>query len=465
MGFFEDLFKKDHVRNHPLLSGWRNAPKVREALEKHAQELNKEDLLDEFSEQDLKNRNPYDTGDRAPQDVITASINAVRDMVGQFEWPIVPKISFNNFKDVKKAVSDPSRIVSGLAIYNLEFKTKTGVKVLATVPVSISRGEVIPPSTFDLNGETYIFAQSSINDIVKNRTIYKLDPMRGQFDPPMLPLDRQQALSQRNTSGWSPVENNLSKQRQVRMSRFKGVPVAYEAVKKHMDEAMEEGKDSFPKQYVDVLQNYILEHVSVAEYDQWYPVLVNDGYVLNQYGKGVNRGRNINAQMIEDGREDQLTSLRKELGYVQEAFSESKMDLYYAQTENREDDVEEITKEMLEIYHYMVDLHEKIESLEGQRTGNIGIQSQFLEEDLDDVEFELLDSDSSEDSGNVVYSGTKTPIEPGDSVKFMGYDGMIRGNVVEIVDPYLIVKSKGIEYRVVAEDVVPLPGTFKKMWA
>jgi len=42
---------------------------------------------------------------------------------------------------------------------------------------------------------------------------------------------------------------------------------------------------------------------------------------------------------------------------------------------------------------------------------------------------------------------------------------MIRGNVLEIQDPYLIVKSKGVEYRVMAEDVQPLPKTFKKMYA
>jgi hypothetical protein len=386
MGFFEDLLKKDYVKDHPMLSGYKNAHKVRESIQRHAQELEEDDLMDEFSENNLKTKNPYDTGDKAPKDVLASAFMAVRDMIGQFEWPMTPRISFNNFKDVKKAVNDPARIVSGLAVFNMEFKTKTGVSIKATVPVTISRGEAIPPSTMDYNGSTYIFAQSTVNDIVKDKTIFKLDQMRGQFSAPFMKEDRAQAVAQRNMSGWSPVENDTKKQRQIRMSRFKGIPVAYEAVKKDMDKAIEDGKDSFPKQYIDVLQNYVLNHISVAEYDQWYPALVNDGYVLNQYGKGVNRGRSISAQVL-DGAED-------------------------------------------------------------------------------DFEYELDDSDVEETSlGGTVYPGTKTPIEEGDSIKFMGNEGMIRGNVLEIQDPYLIVKSKGVEYRVMAEDVQPLPKTFKKMYA
>jgi hypothetical protein len=383
MGFFEDLFKKDHIKNHPLLSGYKNAHKVREALDKHAQEIEEDDLMDEFSQQNMKNPKGPNPQDKAPQDVIASAFNSVRDMIGQFEWPITPKVSFNNFKDVKKAVNDEHRIVSGIVIFNVDLKTKTGVRVQATVPVTISRGQAIPPSTFDHNGSTYIFAQSAINDIVKGKTIYKLDQMRDMYSAPFMKEDRQQAVESRNRAGWQPVEHDSRKQRQVRMSRFKGIPVAYEAVKKEMDKALEEGTASFPQQYVDVLQNFVLNHVNVAEYDQWYPALVNDGYVLNQYGKGVNRGRCVKAQM------------------------------------------------------------EEVE------------------------EYDLLTDDSEEDIGGVAevnefgrYNNTKTPIEPGDAIKFLGNEGMIRGNVIEVQDPYLIVKSKGVEYRVMAEDVQPLPKTF-----
>jgi len=68
---------------------------------------------------------------------------------------------------------------------------------------------------------------------------------------------------------------------------------------------------------------------------------------------------------------------------------------------------------------------------------------------------------------HLMYPNTKTPIEAGDSVKFNGLDGSIRGKIVEL-DPdanTMIVNAKGMEYRVTVDDIEPLPRTFKKMWA
>jgi len=64
------------------------------------------------------------------------------------------------------------------------------------------------------------------------------------------------------------------------------------------------------------------------------------------------------------------------------------------------------------------------------------------------------------------YEGTKTPIEMNDNVKFEGNDGPIRSQIVEIQEDNncVIVKSKGIEYRVHVEDISPLDSTFKKMY-
>jgi hypothetical protein len=156
------------------------------------------------------------------------------------------------------------------------------------------------------------------------------------------------------------------------------VPGGYEKVKELMDKAQDEGKDTFPRSWIHVLRNYILEVVSTASQDAWATHLVNDGYVLNPYGSN-NRGRDKTAQV--------------------------------------EDEWQEV-----------------------------------MDEAVDDAH---------------IYDGTKTPMEAGDSVKFQGHDGAIRGTIVEVnkAENSAIVKARGYEYRVALDDIQPLNSTFKKMWS
>jgi hypothetical protein len=156
------------------------------------------------------------------------------------------------------------------------------------------------------------------------------------------------------------------------------IPGGYEKVKELMDKAQDDGKDTFPRSWIHVLRNYILEVVSTASQDAWATHLVNDGYVLNPYGSN-NRGRDKTAQV--------------------------------------EDEWQEV-----------------------------------MDEAVDDAH---------------IYDGTKTPMEAGDSVKFQGHDGSIRGTVVEVnkAENSAIVKARGYEYRVALEDIQPLNSTFKKMWS
>ncbi len=153
------------------------------------------------------------------------------------------------------------------------------------------------------------------------------------------------------------------------------VPAGYETVKSLMDKAQEEDKDTFPRSWIHVLRNYILEVVSTASQDAWATHLVNDGYVLNPYGNN-NRGRDKTAQVEDEWQEDEVTNAS-------------------------------------------------------------------------------------------FYPDTKTPIEVGDTVKFLAFGGPVRGNIVEINagGGNVIIGSKGYEYRVAIEDIQPLPSTFKKMWA
>lgn len=75
-------------------------------------------------------------------------------------------------------------------------------------------------------------------------------------------------------------------------------------------------------------------------------------------------------------------------------------------------------------------------------------------------EVELEVTDKPVDMGEQFYPGTKTPIEISDSVKF----GDKKGTVVELMGEHVIVKSKGMEYRVPTEEIEPLPSTFRKMY-
>ena len=70
--------------------------------------------------------------------------------------------------------------------------------------------------------------------------------------------------------------------------------------------------------------------------------------------------------------------------------------------------------------------------------------------------------------GPKMYPETKTPIESGDGVKVKkGPGGQgFQGTIVEVDEDgdYLIIKSKGMEYRVTVDDIEPVPSTFKKMY-
>ncbi len=66
-----------------------------------------------------------------------------------------------------------------------------------------------------------------------------------------------------------------------------------------------------------------------------------------------------------------------------------------------------------------------------------------------------------------MYNGTSMPMEVEDNARFQGGDGPMKGKIVEI-DPdndTIIVKSKGMEYRIHCDDIEPLNSTYKNKWA
>jgi hypothetical protein len=88
--------------------------------------------------------------------------------------------------------------------------------------------------------------------------------------------------------------------------------------------------------------------------------------------------------------------------------------------------------------------------------------------ELEELPLELDEfiEEEPEPKGPRTWPGTKAPMEHGDKAKFQGHGGPIRGTIVEIDEAgdTLIIESKGLQYRVVVDDVEALPSTMHKMW-
>lgn len=87
-----------------------------------------------------------------------------------------------------------------------------------------------------------------------------------------------------------------------------------------------------------------------------------------------------------------------------------------------------------------------------------------VEEEYEHLDISIKDDLDKKEPRN--WPGSKTPMEKGDRAKFNGNDGPIRGKIITINDDddYLIVESRGMQYRVHVEDVEAMPSTHNKMW-
>ena len=405
MSIFDELIKDKAVKDHPLLDGYKNIPKVREAMQRHAQEMESVDLSDMMTSgvgmyeesKDLNN-------------MIKDATLIVSDVFNQFSLPVLPKIFFENSKDVKYARNDDSRVVEGSIIFGVELRSALGVRKRATIAVPISAGELVAPSIMEVDGSLEVISQSSLDGLLRRNNTYELPPLRESYqDPPLTAEEREIAVDLRNSQGYvprkDPGSNYLNRKTVeanndlIKDTAVGGVPRMYKQVTEAMMEAEDEGTDTFPRPYIYLLRNYILDFVSTASKDAWEPHLINEGFALNPYG--MNRGRmrgNVTADFEKE-----------------------------VELEVEEDGVDSL---------------------------------------LADPEEEMMDEKPGR--GPRFYPETKTPIEPGDGIKFKGKgkDKSFQGTIVEVDEEgdFLIIKSKGMEYRVTVEDIEPVPSTFKKMY-
>lgn len=517
MPTFKELIRDKKVAKHPLLRGYRNLPKMRDNINKHAQALGEEltDMLSQGYQPEEKPKNLHE--------MVREASMIVQDAFSQFDIPVTPKFFYETSRDLKHARNDETRVVEGSLIFGAEFRSTLGVRKRATVPIAISAGELIPPSVMEIDGRIYVVAQSSIDEILDRNQTYYTEPLRESYQsPPLNRFEREMAvdmkvsqgpqprknpgsyyMNQKNVearrkgqkdldmdyldhyfdqmSSWvaeqgyelideprvghfgnveyptneegvslsvfegsvdvsdkdtastlelnlfknesqvastyfrlddpfSPHElspsspesfgNKLSRRRKVAIG---GTPRMWAQVVEAMEKAEDDGKDTFPRSWIHVLRNYILDFVSTASKDAWEPHLINAGFCLNPYGKVTNRGR-MTAQAIQGDFEKEV------------------------EMEVDQDGIEQL-------------LDEEPEALEAPGHGP---------------------------KGPKMYQDTKTPIESGDGVKVRkGPGGQgFQGTIVEVDEDgdYLIIKSKGMEYRVTVDDIEPVPSTFKKMY-
>lgn len=300
---FEDLIKDPKVANHPLLDGYHNQKSIGEYL-------SRDEFSDELSGMFAREIAGPET--KGLRDFALEASTVLQDTLNQFDYPMAPIVRYMKHSDVKHSKVDPDNVVSGRFDYDVTFRTIKGQKRNATIPVHVNKGEIISPSILYVEGRKEVISQYVIDQLLDKVSFYQLPQIREQFDAPLSRQERENAASIRNDMGWRetksepmsymtrrlhkrsrPVQRTrpMQRKRALRPPLIKSTgPVmnaAYKAVLDEMKTAENEGRDTFPRNYDYILRNYILNHVSVANKDQWMIPLINDGYCLNPYGVNV----------------------------------------------------------------------------------------------------------------------------------------------------------------------------------
>lgn len=485
MPSFDDLMKKTHVKNHPLLAGRKKVQQIRAAWKHYAQEMeptedgspDTEDIFNDLSDED----DNVSTDDAKLSTVIYKSSAVVNDLLCQFDFPIMPSLRFLKSQGLKHASMSDDRVVGGILIFEAKFETVTGARNYLEIPVTLVKGSIIPPSVVYNDGREYVLTQSLVDRLVRRNTSYALEPFGSMFGPPLVGADRQIEVDRRNEMGYQPIENDTqymsvkkSRRKRSRINKSRAQEVAHlaamEIVGEHEDFGMSDfsegtysfyGKTSdgsffsvyvdddtdsnFPEATVDVDGN--LEYVSYKESrkkkSRKRPTKKARSYPAPSAYKTI-------TDLMDEAEEDQTDTFPRPWihllrTYLLQVFSCVSQDRWMPQLIND---------------GYCINPYGT----------NRGRAKQATTADMEkEVDFEVSDEPAEVEEFNltdITYPDTKTPIEAGDKVRFQGYDGPIRGTVVEldVNEGYIIVGTKGVEYRVNAEDVEPLNSTFRKMY-
>lgn len=437
MGNINDITNKKSVRQSPVIKELKRRKAERIAKQRYIAQAYDPDtetdgLSDMFSKalEDSEN-DEIDAGDQRLSTLVYKSSMVVRDLLNQFNFPHMPDLSFVNTYNVKKAAVDDDRVVNAEIRLEASFKTASGVKRYLEIPVFIVKGAIIPPSTVYFDGQEKLLTQRLVDHMIHTATSYYMEPLRENWASPLIPQEELAArIETRNERGYQPRESagmfsvpktskarvrrtkaeraklKHSKLQERRLSKKKGVPSGWSTIVEMLEKAQKDGEDTFPRDYNYLLRNYLLEVFPCVDNNHWEIALINAGWALNPYGN--NRGR----VTVASKKAQALDDFELELELAGKPVEVSDLE-----TEGEYDILPEV----------------------------------------DDAEPEMVEW---------FYDGTKTPIEINDNIKFEGHGGPIRAQIVELHtdSDAVIVKSKGMEYRVHVEDVKPLESTFKKMY-
>lgn len=202
MPTFAELKKETHVTEHPLFVEWdQRVEKMRAAMQQRtATDIDLVDIFSKTKQVGIK------AGDRSLNAFIQEAAFAAQEVVDVLDWPLPPRLTYNNAKHVKYARHDDTQVVDAEILFNVRIATVTGVTRQALLPVAISAGEVVPPSTLIFEDRMYVIGQTTINSIVNRNTSFYLEPLRRQYAPPFRNEELDIAVEHRNTLGYQPRE-------------------------------------------------------------------------------------------------------------------------------------------------------------------------------------------------------------------------------------------------------------------
>lgn len=187
-----------YVKNHPFLK-FDEAPYSRTA------QATPDDLTDIFSDVNNRLEQPDDKDLRS---TVEKAANLLADVFNQFDLPMQPQSRFINLKNIKFAKHDPQEVVAATLMFETELVTPTGVRKHLMVPMSVSAGEVMTPSMFELDGAQALLSQQNLNDVMDRNSSFYLPQVREGYEPPLVGMEREVAVGLRNDEGWQPTPHD-----------------------------------------------------------------------------------------------------------------------------------------------------------------------------------------------------------------------------------------------------------------
>lgn len=111
------------------------------------------------------------------------AIKFSRKFLSNYRFPIAPDLNYTAVRNA--STDDQNNTVDGEALITINFKTLSGVKKSADLVIPIRGGQLLEPSTFQVDGVSYIISQSAIDNIIKSATFYNTPVVGDVFSNPL----------------------------------------------------------------------------------------------------------------------------------------------------------------------------------------------------------------------------------------------------------------------------------------